>query len=71
MDINVQAFRLVREATEESSPEDKRKRAASRRGGLIGGQRRAKALSPEDRKKIAEKASRTRWAAKKELVSTS
>lgn len=37
MDIYVQVFRLVRETTEELSPEDKRKRAASRRGGLVGG----------------------------------
>jgi hypothetical protein len=44
MDINAQAFRLVQEATDESSPEDKRKRAASRRGGLIGGQHRATVL---------------------------
>lgn len=71
MDINVQAFRLVREATEDSSPEDKRRRAASRRGGLVGGQRRAKVLSPEKRTEIAQKASRARWAARKELVTTS
>lgn len=61
MDMNVHAFRLVREATEESSLEDKRKRAASRRGGLSGGQARAKALSPEERKAIAVKASQARW----------
>lgn len=71
MDINVQAFSLVRKATEESSPEDKRRRAASRRGGLVGGQRRAKVLSPEKRTEIAQKASRARWAAKQELASAS
>jgi hypothetical protein len=47
MDINVQAFRFVREVTEGLSTDDKRKRAASRRGGLVGGQRRAKALNAE------------------------
>lgn len=62
MDINVQAFRLVREATEQSSStEDKRKQAASRRGGLSGGKARANALTADRRREIAEKASRARW----------
>ncbi len=61
MDVNVQAFRLVREATEESSVDDKRKQAASRRGGLNGGKARAQALSPERRAEIARKASSARW----------
>lgn len=34
---------------------------SNRRGGLKGGKARAKALSPEDRKAIAQKAARSRW----------
>ncbi len=68
MDINVQAFRLVREATDESSVDEKRRRAASRRGGLVGGRGRANSLSPEERISIAQKANRARWASKKEPV---
>ena len=64
IDIKVSALHSVREATEESSAETERKLAASRRGGLIGGRHRAQALSPEERTRIAQKASRARWAAK-------
>lgn len=35
--------------------------ALGRRGGLKGGKARAKKLSPEKRKEIAEKAARFRW----------
>jgi hypothetical protein len=34
---------------------------ANRKGGLKGGKARAKALSPEKRKEIAEKAANARW----------
>jgi hypothetical protein len=34
---------------------------ANRKGGLKGGKARAKALSPEKRKEIAEKAAKHRW----------
>lgn len=34
---------------------------ANRKGGLKGGKARAKALSPEKRKEIAEKAAKSRW----------
>ncbi|MEO1243930.1 MAG: histone H1 [Pseudomonadota bacterium] len=36
--------------------------ALGRRGGLKGGLARAKKLSPERRKEIAEKAAQARWA---------
>ena len=36
-----------------------------RRGGLKGGAARAAALSPEDRKRIAQEAARKRWGDKK------
>lgn len=39
---------------------------ANRKGGLKGGKARAEALSPDERKKIAQKAAASRWAAKKE-----
>jgi hypothetical protein len=39
---------------------------ANRKGGLKGGRARADALSPSERKKIAQKAAASRWAAKKE-----
>ena len=61
MDINVQAFRLVQEATEEVPVAAKAKRVAARTAGLKGGSRRAASLSPERRKDIARKASAARW----------
>jgi hypothetical protein len=70
LDLNVQAFRLVQEATSDVLPDVKRKRATSRRGDLAGGKGRAKVLSSEERIKIAQKASRARWAAKKALAVT-
>jgi hypothetical protein len=60
MDLNVQAFRLVQEATSEVAP-DKAKRAASRKGGLKGGTARAKSITPARRLEIAHKASAARW----------
>ena len=33
-----------------------------RAGGRIGGKRRAESLSPEERREIAQKAARARWA---------
>lgn len=48
MDLNVQTFRFVQSATAEGSPQTERKRATSRRGGLVLGPRRAKALSSKN-----------------------
>jgi hypothetical protein len=65
MDLNVRAFRTVSEAIErvsssaESKPDDKK--AAARKGGLIGGPSRAKSISAERRREIARKASAARW----------
>ena len=61
MDLNVKAFRFVQEATADVSPEKDRKRAASRRGGLVGGPARAKKITDERRKEIALKANAARW----------
>jgi hypothetical protein len=65
MDLNVRAFRTVHEAINRisSPPESKpdEKRAAARKGGLIGGPSRAKSISAERRREIARKASAARW----------
>jgi hypothetical protein len=60
MDLNVRAFRTVQAALSESAEPDKRKSAA-RRGGLLGGPSRARSMSAERRKEIAEQASAARW----------
>ncbi len=36
-------------------------RAIGRKGGLIGGKRRLKTMTKEQRRKVAAKAARTRW----------
>jgi len=68
MDVNVQAFRLVQEATAEPSAEKLRRKAASKRGGLMGGKARAQAPHPEERKAIAQRANQVRWSRVKEAV---
>jgi hypothetical protein len=60
MDINVRAFRTVQAALSEKTEEEP-KRAASRKGGLIGGRARARSVSRERRIEIAKLASRARW----------
>ena len=60
MDMNLQAFRLVQEATREVSP-DRAKLASARKGGLKGGTARARSITPERRVEIAKKASAARW----------
>jgi len=60
MDLNVQTFHLVQEAVGIVVP--KRKKVSSRKGGLIGGPARARAISQERRREIAKKASEARWS---------
>lgn len=60
MDLNSNAFRIVSSLTSENDGL-KRKKAASRSGGLIGGVSRAAALSAEKRKEIAVNANAVRW----------
>jgi hypothetical protein len=63
MDLNVRAFRTVHEALkEELPPKTEAKKAASRKGGLIGGISRARSISGERRVEIAKKASAVRWS---------
>jgi hypothetical protein len=66
MDLNVRAFRTVHEALNRISPSPDEskidgKKAAARKGGLIGGPSRAKSISAERRREIARKASAARW----------
>jgi len=65
MDINVRAFRTVQEALRESSPQERAKKAASRKGGLVGGPSRARSISAERRAEIARKANAARWGKRK------
>jgi len=65
-DPNVTAFNVVQEATAEEEPEAPPEKnpaavALGRLGGLKGGKARAKALTPEQRSEIAQKAARARW----------
>ena len=66
-DVNVIASQIVSEATQEAMEEkpNKKKNPAAvelgRLGGLKGGKARARKLSAERRKKIAQKAAQTRW----------
>jgi hypothetical protein len=59
MDLNRNAFRIVQSLTDEKDENPRSVRA--RIGGQRGGPARAKVLSPERRKEIAETASRARW----------
>jgi hypothetical protein len=61
MDLNVRAFRTVQEALKEHPTEQDTKKAASRRGGLVGGPARAASISQSRRSEIAKKASTARW----------
>jgi hypothetical protein len=70
MDLNVRAFRTVREALSESAPPNMRREAA-RKGGLSGGPARTKVVGAERRKEIAKKANAARWATRNKLMTTS
>jgi hypothetical protein len=62
MDMNVRAFRVVQEAINEQSSVPNAKKAAARKGGLVGGPSRARSISAERRRQIAQQASKARWA---------
>lgn len=69
-DINELAYNIVQQATEENHsdllPTNKNPHAVAlgRLGGLKGGPARAKKLTKQQRKEIAQKAARSRWAKK-------
>ena len=59
MDLNANAFRIVRQLTTETK-EDKRS-VAGRAGGKLGGPARASKLTAAERRAIAVKANQARW----------
>lgn len=61
VDINVRAFRVVREAVSGASSAPTGKKVSAQKGGLVGGPSRAKSISRERRVEIAKKASAARW----------
>ncbi|MGD0519628.1 MAG: hypothetical protein ABSA48_00095 [Terracidiphilus sp.] len=70
-DVNKAAFQMVRHltGTEEPTPAkvsssdiSRVMAAMGRRGGRIGGKRRLITMTPEHRRKVAQKAAQTRWA---------
>ena len=66
-DFAVTAFRVVREATEEKSDEPKvfeGKNPYAVELGRLGGLKRSKQLTPEQRKELAQKAAKARWSKK-------
>ncbi len=62
-DVIGNAVKVMRIATGEEEEETASPPDPGRKGGLKGGPARARALSPERRKEIAEKAAKTRWKA--------
>lgn len=69
-DINIIAANIVKQATNKSIPKSSQKKskeknpnavALGKLGGLKGGKARAKKLSAERRKEIAQKAAKVRW----------
>jgi hypothetical protein len=62
MDLNANAFRIVKSLTTENK-DDKRSSAAAV-GGAVGGPARARKLTAERRKEIAVKANQARWKRK-------
>lgn len=65
-DVNILASEIVEQATQEPETQPDRKNPAAvalgRLGGLKGGKARASKLTPEQRKEIASKAAKARWA---------
>jgi hypothetical protein len=60
MDVNVLAYKIVQQATGETTPE-KKKQLSSRLGGQKGGVARARLLSSARKQEIARKANAARW----------
>jgi hypothetical protein len=70
-DPNALAKSIVDRATGQAPPEPEEPKkdpnavALGRKGGLKGGKARAKKLTPEQRKEIANRAAETRWLKRK------
>jgi hypothetical protein len=71
-DVNELAKALVDEATGEvpsvgpDAGKDPAAVALGRKGGLIGGKRRAEKMTPEERAESARKAAQARWASRRD-----
>jgi hypothetical protein len=64
-DINALAAKIVDEATREpAKPKNPHAVALGRKGGKVGGKKRAEKLSPERRRQIAQDAAVARWGKK-------
>ena len=66
-DVNQIAAGILAQVTREAEAQPAKNPAAvalGRRGGLKGGKARAKALTPQQRAEIAQKAAAARWAKK-------
>lgn len=61
-DPNELAVLVVKLATSDEDPDESHAQKLGRKGGLKGGKARAKKLSKAQRKKIASKAAKARWA---------
>lgn len=66
-DLKEAAFRVLSDATGERQPEPEGEKnpaavALGRLGGAKGGRARAAKLTPEERTRIAKRASRARWS---------
>ena len=65
-DVNKAAHRTVLAVIDRTEPPARQKNVAAvalgRLGGLKGGKARAAKLTPEQRREIAQKAARARWA---------
>ena len=65
-DVNKAAHRTVQAVIDRTEPPARQKNVAAvalgRLGGLKGGKARAAKLTPEQRREIAQKAARARWA---------
>lgn len=78
-DVNQAAHLMVERSTAEQTPQPASKppktgkaeisrvmRAMGRKGGKIGGKRRLETMTPEERKAVALRAARARWANKQD-----
>jgi hypothetical protein len=70
-DINQAAFQMIHRSTQSEASENlppvsdavsRVMAAMGRRGGKIGGKRRLQTMTAEERRKVALKAAKTRWA---------
>jgi hypothetical protein len=67
-DVNKMASAVLRRVMELAEAEPAKNPAAvalGRAGGLKGGRARMDSMTPEERKKLAAKAAKARWSAKK------